>query len=133
MPIFTEPPLSPKYDGRSRDFLVDSATGKLQGVHPVDHKMVMGICTRKGSWKSSPEVGQELHEIQYVGGSSAQTEIERCIRSAVPVAELLANGDVEIRGIAHESIKTGGFVVEVAYVNLRDDPSNVRRVSTRAG
>lgn len=129
MGIFTEEPRAPLYDARTRDAAV-GADGVLRTCHVVDHKMQMGLVTRRGSWKSSPKIGNDLWNIQYIGGPTTQADVERCVRSAEPCATLIADGEAEIRSISYEVTTYGGLKVSVDYVNLKQDRNRVQRITT---
>lgn len=128
MLILSEPQTAPRYDGKTRSFLVD-ANGGLKSVHPVDHKFALGLCTKRGSWKSSPTIGNDLFRIEYLGIENMQAEVERCVLTAEPCATLIANGDVSIALIEHEQTPEGFLLVSVDYVNLRLDKNKILRAT----
>lgn len=131
MAIFDQHQVAPRYDGKTRDFPVDAA-GVLKSCHPVDHMMMIGLCTRRGSWKSSPEVGHDLFNIQLLGAQSSQAGVERSVLAAEPIATLIKNGDVEILSVQSESgadRAPNGLLVAVDYRNLRLDRSKVQRIT----
>lgn len=128
--IFGQQKTAARYDGRRRDFLTD-ANGVVKYVHPVDQEMMIGLCTKQGSMKSTPEIGTTLHEIVYLGLPNLQAEVEQRVRDANPIARLLAGGDVAIDLIEHATTNTGGLLVVVTYRNLRLDRNRVQRITNQ--
>jgi len=118
-----------RYDGGRRDLLV-GANGVSTKCHPIDQEMMIGLCTKQGSWKSDPTIGSTLHSIVYLGTPNLQAEVEDHVRKANPIAALLANGDVEIDLITHETTPGGALLVAVHYRNMRLDKNRVQRIST---
>lgn len=126
--IFGVQPKAWRYDGRTKDLLVDS-NGVAKTCHPIDQMMMIGLCTKRGSMKSTPEIGTTLHEIQYLGNPNLQAEVEQRVRDGNPIARLIANGDVEIVAIEHEITTFGALLVAVSYINLRLDRNRVQRIT----
>ncbi len=126
-PIVTSPPLARvakgamRYEGRTRGW-VQSADGQYVKLHPVEQAVALSMCTRKGSLKSAPKVGNTLFEIEYLGAPDLGADVEDRVRNAFPLSQLLAAGDVEIIKIAHD--ETNGLIVVLYFKNLRaQDPT----------
>ncbi len=129
MSLFTDPPMAPRYDGKTRDFAM-GANNVLREVGWVVTAMHLGLCTRKGSWRSSPKVGTDLQNIQYLGGESMQAEVERRVREGYPISQLLAEGKAEIVSIAYEITPSGQLLVAVDFVDLTADRNRIQQITS---
>jgi hypothetical protein len=106
------------YDGRTRDFLLDS-NGQHRGVHPNDEGMALSFAMRKGECPAAPDVGNELYKIPYITADDIDAQIETQVRNAYPCSRLIAEGKVRIDSIKHEARpETNGLAVVVNYTNL---------------
>jgi len=114
-------PVGIKYDASSKSFPLDS-DGLVEAEHPVDQMMAIGLCFRKGSIQGAAEVGNTFEEITNLGAANLALDIQDRIEKSVPIAGLLAAGDVVILSIDHEVIRHGGLKVAVQYYNLAADP-----------
>ena len=111
-------PAAVRFDASGR-VIVQDASGILTECHPVDQRMAFGLIMPQGAIASAPEIGHRLKDITNPRAPDTQTRVESAVRNAVPVAELLANGDVAIDQITHRQRAGGGLVVFVYYHNLR--------------
>ncbi len=124
--------MAPRYDSTTKDFTTD-ANGVWKTCHPVDSQVQLGLCTKKGSFRATPEFGTDYDSIQYIGPET-QARLERIVLEGHPVATLIANKDISVLSIGYEPLATGGMLVSVDYVNLRLDPNRIQRVgATLAG
>lgn len=106
------------YDGRTRDFLLDS-NGQYRGIHPSDEGMAMSFSMRKGDCSAAPDVGNTLYEITYITADDIDAQIETHVRNAYPCSRLIAEGKVRIDSIVHETRpESNGLAVVVNYTNL---------------
>lgn len=119
-------PSAMRYEGASRDWAKD-ASGQYRRVHWVEQAFVLGCLIRKGAIKSRPEVGNSLFEIKYLGGISLAAEVNDRIRTAVPIASLLAEGAASIDRIEHSHNPQGQLRVAVYFRNLVVDRNKVIR------
>jgi len=121
-PVQSSPPRAPinlgamRYEGSTRGWVQDS-TGQYVKLHPVEQAVALSMCTRKGSLKSNPRVGNTLFEIEYLGGDDLAKDVEDRVRNAYPLSVLVAAGDVEIVRIEHD--ETNGLFVALYFRNLR--------------
>lgn len=121
-PVQSSPPRAPlalgamRYEGATRGWVQD-ANGQYVKLHPVEQAVALSMCTRKGSLKSAPLVGNTLFEIEYLGGDDLAKDVEDRVRNAYPLSVLVAAGDVEIVRIDHD--ETNGLVVALYFKNLR--------------
>ncbi|HWA29106.1 MAG TPA: hypothetical protein VG734_25880 [Lacunisphaera sp.] len=74
-------------------------------------------------------MGNDLFKIKYLGLPNTQAEVERYVYSASPCDELIANGDVTVVNIAHDTTTEGALIVHVDYVNMRLDRNRVQRLT----
>jgi len=110
-------PASPYYDGRARDWQVD-ADGRHVSAHPIDSGVQLAMFLQKGELRSSPTTGNDLLQIQDLTGPRRQSEAERIVREAQPIARYLAEGAVTITRIDSEyRSSTGALLVELWYRN----------------
>lgn len=128
--LFGVQPVAMRYDGKARDFLVN-ANGTHATCHPIDQQMMLGLCAPLGSMRSTPEIGNGLHHIEYLGNPNLQAEVEHHVRTANPIAQLLANGDVVIDLIRHETTSHGGLLVAVHYRNMRRDKKVAQTITNQ--
>ena len=115
-----------RYEGRTRGWVLD-AGGQYVKLHPVEQAVALAMCTRKGSLKSAPKVGNTLFEIEYLGSPDIGADVEDRVRNAFPLSDLVRAGDVEIVKIDHD--ETNGLIVTLYFKNLRaTNPSKELRV-----
>ena len=124
VPVNVLTPQALRYEGSSRDWAL-ADDGNYRAVHWVEQAFAIGCLTRRGSNKSSPDVGNDVHAIPYLGGLDLTATIEDCIRKANPIATLLKNGDADIVRIDHQTMPGGGLKVAVYFKNLRLDKNRV--------
>ena len=109
-------PTALRYDAPGQDWGqtvgLDGAT-RYRSVHPTDQGFALGMCIKQGTLKHSPKTGNMLHKIQYLGGKDLQQQVERCVRSANPIARLVADGSATIRRIEVET--SGGRLAVACY------------------
>jgi len=121
-------PTAIRYEGASKDFALDAA-GNYRRVHPVDQAVAIGMMVRQGQLKSSPTIGNTLDQITYLTGPNLKSNVENRVRTANPIAALLASGSISIDHIDHNT--TGGKLVAVLYYrNLKLDPNRVMAAPT---
>ncbi len=109
-----------RYEGKTRGWEQDD-NGQYVKVHPIEQAVALSMCTRLGSLKSAPRVGNTLFEIEYLGSPDLGADIEDRVRNAFPLSQLVANGDVEIVKIDHD--ETDALAVALYFKNLRaSDP-----------
>jgi hypothetical protein len=106
----------PLYDLVTKDFPLD-AHGEYLATHPVDQAVALALGIQAGKVAGDPALGNTLKAIIKAGGPTLQNNVETRIRTALQT--LLNAGDIEIGTIVVETIPLGGFLVAVAYRNLR--------------
>ncbi len=114
-----------RYEGRTRAW-VRAGDGQYVKLHPVEQAVALSMCTRKGSLKSAPKVGNTLFEIEYLGSPDLGSDVEDRVLNAFPLSALIKNGDVRIVRIDHD--ESNGLAVALYFKNLRStDPSKELR------
>jgi hypothetical protein len=126
-PILRSAPRKPvaqgaiRYEGKTRGW-VRADDGQYVKLHPIEQAVALSMCTRKGTLRSAPKVGNTLFEIEYLGSPDIGADVEDRVRNAFPLSSLVAAGDVEIIKIDHD--ETNGLAVILYFKNLRSqDPS----------
>jgi hypothetical protein len=114
------------YDGKTKDFVINS-DGQCVGVHPVDEQMALSLTVRRGSCKSSPELGNTLHEIKYLGGDKLQAEVKSRVLSAYPLSRLVSEGKATVTRV---EIKTSGSRLEVATYYVNNQTADARELTS---
>ncbi|HEY3254603.1 MAG TPA: hypothetical protein VGJ91_11665 [Polyangiaceae bacterium] len=130
-PVVSSPRRAPvakgalRYEGKTRGWVQDGS-GQYVKLHPVEQAVALSMCTRKGSLKSAPNVGNTLFEVEYLDTPDIVADIEDRVRNAFPLSQLVAAGDVEIVKIDHDV--SNGLLVTLYFKNLRaTDPSKELR------
>lgn len=122
-PVAKTAPLGLHYQPATRDAeMLDD--GRLAADHPVDAWMDLALSIRRGSLKSSPDVGHTLHEIEYLDST-----LEANVRSRVAAAcaSRVAAGDVRIDRVQAQRAGTG-YVALIDYTNLRTQTQPTRQI-----
>lgn len=109
-------PAAPYYDGRSKDTILDS-DGNHRGIHPVDSAMAMALMVRRGSCKTAPTMGNELHLITDPKSVDLADQVRVKVSEAEPLARMVADGKVRIDRIDSAGSR-GTLAVVVYYTNL---------------
>jgi hypothetical protein len=107
-------PLALHFDPSTGDATMLS-TGRLQADHPVDAWMDLTFSVRRGSLRSSPDVGHTLGEIRYQT-ATLEADVKDRINSAVSAR--VKAGDLRIDSIQVVR-QQFGFVAITTYTNLR--------------
>ena len=110
-------PQALRYEGGTTDWII-LEDGNFDGVHWVEQAFALGCLVPKGSLKSSPDVGNTVQEIRYLGGVDIAAELDDRIRNANPIKTLLANGQAELVRIDHAVMPGGGLKYAVYFRNL---------------
>jgi len=118
-------PAAIRFEGASRDWVLDQ-NGDYRRVTPNEQAVVLALSVRRGALKSSPNVGNTLLDIQYLGGVKLGADIEDRVRIANPIARLLAAGAISIDRIDHET-RNGKLAVAVYFRDLQVDKNRVSR------
>ncbi len=113
-----------RYEGTTQDWALDSL-GRFRKVHPVDQGMALGMMVRQGSLKSSPDTGNRLFSIGYLQAKNLRTRVEALVRTANPIARLVADGSATLKAI-EISTAGGRLIVACLYSN------NVLKTEERA-
>ena len=121
-------PVAVEFDGATRDWVVTD--GDWQAIHPVDQQVAFGLMMERGKLKSAPDVGHTLREIRYLGGENLGADVRDRVRTANPIAQLIADEDIAVDRIEHSS-EGGRLAVAFYYVNLRQDRTSVLRRDAR--
>lgn len=108
------------WDGLTKQWQLDG--DQWASVHPVDQGMMIGCCFRRGSVPSAPDVGHTVFEIGNLGAANLKDDVDSRMRSANPVARLIAAGQAEIDRVDVAVEPHGRLLVQVAYFNLVTDP-----------
>jgi hypothetical protein len=104
------------YDATSRDWQVDD-DGAWVAVHPVQQMIEIGCLFAKGEFSGAPECGHTLLECTATG-SRLHDDVESRIRTAEPIATVLASGEAVIDSVDAERDSVGALRVAVHYRNL---------------
>lgn len=112
-------PAALHFDASSKTLLLSGAA--YADLHPVDSQMAIGLLFAQGSFLGDTTIGHTLRQVQ-LGQPAArlQRDVESRVRTANPIARLLANGDVEILSVqAEQNARVGRLSVLTHYRNLR--------------
>lgn len=109
-----------RYEGLVKDWVIDDQQN-YESVTSTEQGMTLAICVNQGQIKSSPEVGNTLDQIVYLGSTNLQADVEDRIRNANPAKSLIAAGKARINKIVVQSQKTR-LMVQVFFETL-DSPT----------
>lgn len=118
-------PVAIRYEGVTRDWSLDDAAN-YKAVTPVEQGVALSLCVKRGAIKSSPDTGNTLHEIVYIGGIDIAAEIKDRVLKSNPLARFISEGQASITKIIHEETPSG-FKVAVFFKDLTVDKSRVLR------
>lgn len=79
--------------------------------------MAMSLMVRKGSIKSDPTVGNDLHKISDLGAPDLAEQVRSCVENALPLSRLVSEGKARVDRIEHRAARSS-LVVIVHYTNL---------------
>ena len=108
-----------RYEGSTRDWELDEQSNFV-GVTPNEQAVVLALCVKRGSIKSSPDTGNTLHEIKYLGAANLAADITNRVMSANPIARLVDSKSISIVKIEHQVTKSG-LKVAVYFKDLETD------------
>lgn len=114
------------FDVVTRDFPLD-ANGKYQDQHPVDSMVDINMSMLATKIPTSSTTGNTLNQVTNPFGIKGANDIENRVR--LRMKNLTDNGDIKIDSILSQPNPNGGFVVQMAYFNLRTSATK-RRVAT---
>jgi hypothetical protein len=103
------------YDGAARDYLLD-AQGNYRTVHFVDQKVALALVIREGDVAGVPTLGSRLALLKRGSRTRLQAAAEDAVRLAL--AQMLADGEVELGRVDVASPARGKLLVTVYYKNL---------------
>jgi hypothetical protein len=109
-------PAAPYYDGRSKDTILDAA-GNHRGIHPVDAAMALALMVRRGSCKTNPTLGNDLHLITDPKSTDLADQVRAKVLAAEPLARVVSEGKARIDRIDSAGSR-GTLAVVVYYTNL---------------
>lgn len=114
-PRSVTPPAALRFDGASKDFLLD-AEGHYLAIHPVDQAVAIALLVGLGTVTSAPGVGAAFRQIKRITPST-KTQAEDMARSAL--AKLTRAKKIQILDIEVEvQLPQGAVRVAVSYANL---------------
>lgn len=117
-------PKAIRYEGATRGFPIEEATGAYQAVTPVEQGFALALCTKQGDIKPSPTTGNTLHEIVYLGDPDLLADVTDRVRNANPIRRFLDESQAEIVRIDLEE-KRNGFNVAVFFKDLTGDKNKI--------
>jgi len=118
-----------RYEGSTKDWELDEENNFV-GVTPNEQAVVLSMCIKQGSIKSSPTTGNTLHQILYLGSPNLGADITNRVMLSNPIARLVADGSVSISKIAYLTGKMG-LRVAVYFADLDTDPNKIIPVHWR--
>lgn len=108
-------PAAVYYDGVSKDTIRDQY-GVHRSVHPTDQGITMSLLVRRGSCKSAPDMGNDLHTIMDLKADDLAEQIRTVVNAAEPLARLVSAGKAQIVRIDYTA-ERGRLGVAVQYLN----------------
>lgn len=121
VPVVSAPPVALRYEGLVKDWVLDDP-GNYRSVTSTEQGMILSICVNQGQIKSSPQTGNTLDQIVYLGGASLQSDVEDRIRNSNPAKALIAAGKAKITRIVVQTTRFR-LMVEVFFKAL-DTPNS---------
>lgn len=121
-PRRVRPPAALRYDGATRDFLLD-ANGFYEEIHPVDQKVALALCISRGAVAAVPELGNQLRTIRRTSRAVAETIAKQFVREAL--ADLTRGKSITIEDITVQTDVPGRLLVFVLYRNIELDATMV--------
>lgn len=116
-----------RYEGSVRDWQLD-AQNNFAAVTPNEQAVVLSLAVKQGSIKSSPETGNTLHEILYLGDPNLGADITSRVMKSNPLERLVSEGSVSIDRIDHETTKLG-LKVAIYFRDLDVDKNKLSSVT----
>jgi phage gp46-like protein len=105
----------PLFDGALRDF-PNADNGDLERVHWVDQKVALKLTIKRGAVSSSPALGSLLATLKRGAPAQLQNRAEDAVRNCL--AQMIADGEVELLNVVATSPARGKLLVVVEYRNL---------------
>lgn len=118
-----------RYEGSLKDWELDEAYNFV-GVTPNEQAVVLSMCIRQGSIRSSPSTGNTLSEIVYLGSPNLEADITNRVMLSNPISRLSSDGKVLIKKIQYLTGKFG-LRVAVYFADLEVDPNKIIQVHWR--
>lgn len=115
------PPLALRYEGSLRDWVLD-VNGSYRSVTSTEQGMILSICVSQKQIKSSPQTGNTLNQIVYLGSKNLQADVENRVRNSNPAKRLVASGKALITKIVVD-VSNKSLVVEMFFKAL-DAPNS---------
>jgi len=84
--------------------------------------MILSICVSQGQIKSSPQTGNTLNQIIYLGAKNLRADVENRVRNSNPAKRLVASGKAAITRIVIDT-SNKSLVVEMFFKAL-DAPNS---------
>lgn len=120
-PAVSVPPVALRYEGLLKDWVLD-APGNYRSVTSTEQGMITSICVNQGQIKSSPQTGNTLDQIVYLGSPTLQADVEDRIRKSNPAAALVASGKARISKIVVQT--SGGRLIAEVFFQALDTPNS---------
>jgi hypothetical protein len=117
-----------RYEGSSKDWEL-VAGGNFAAVTPNEQGAALSMAIKKGSIKSSPDTGNTLHEIIYLGSPNLETDITNRVMSSNPISRLVAENSISIDKILYQVTKYG-LKVATYFRDLDVDPNRLAGPAT---
>ena len=111
-------PVALMFDGATRDFPLNPATGRYYGVTPVAQRVELALLTQFGKTPAAPTMGLNLSGVVPVSGDKLQADVDSAVRTAI--ATPISKGDIKILEITGTSPNRGRIRVYVRFQDLRD-------------
>ena len=115
------PPIALRYEGSLRDWVL-GANGSYRSVTSTEQGMILSICVSQGQIKSSPQTGNTLNQIIYLGAKNLRADVENRVRNSNPAKRLVASGKAAITKIVIDT-SNKSLVVEMFFKAL-DAPNS---------
>ena len=110
------PPPALFFDPAIRDVQV-LANGQYRGQHPIDHTVTLRLFMVLGKIPVAPDTGSTVRSLAI--DTDARMTADADARVRLVLADLLANGDVQLVSVVASAGRTGFARVRVSWINLR--------------
>jgi hypothetical protein len=119
-------PAAIRYEGVTRDWVIQAETGSYKAVTPVEQAVVLSLMVRQGQITSAPTVGHTLHEIETLDELTIEADATDRVRRANPLARLVRDGEAAIKKIDVQVV-SNQLRVAVYFVDLTRDKNRLLR------
>ena len=124
--VQVEPPTALRYEGSVSDWTLYDNTGGYQAVTPVEQGVILSCCVRRGQLKSSPNTGNTLHEIEYLGGENLEADVRDRLLTSSPLDSYLKDGSAVVDRIVVET-EGNRLLARLFFRDMTRDPNRLLR------